>query len=267
LYDPVAKTWHTLPGMVMPRSNPALVRLPDGRVWATGGTGRIYSDRGSINEHGRDLSVSTTSEFWDPKERLWQRGPDLPVPMQEHRALWVANEGAVLLGAGRFPVLLAWKPGDEAVRIVAQMGIERRGGALIPLPGRRVGVVSGIHARMDDEGWGRRNPGSSVVSWTAAPAFLRTGGVWQIARDGGLAARGDRLLAAGGTLTGRLTGSDDQEATRLAELWKGKRGQTTSLPALPFDSRRAEVAWVDERRALIHARGQLALLDLETRNY
>jgi hypothetical protein len=260
LYEPTTKNWRILSDMHMPRGSPALIRLPDGRIWATGGTGRLFSER------GRDLSVSTTSEFWDPKERVWQRGPDLPVPMQGHQAIWVAEEGTVLLGAGRFPVLLAWKPGDKTVHIAAQMSIERRGGALVPLPGRRVGVVSGIHARVYDEGWGRRSPGSSVVTWTAASASPRSG-TWQITGDGGLAVRGNRLLAAGGTLMHTHDGRVSQEATRLAELWEGASDQTISLPPLPFDSRRAEVAWVDEQRALMHASGQLALLDLKTWNY
>ena len=265
LYDPAAKKWLALPAMLMPRNDPALARLPDGRVWATGGEGHIWG--GAPVARGRDLSVSTTSEFWDPKQRVWQRGPDLPVSMQDHQAVWVADEGAVLLGAGRFPVLLAWKPGDEAVRIAAQMGIERRGGALVPLSGRRVGGVSGLSARVNaNEAYGRRSPGASVVAWTAAPASSRSG-TWQIANDGGLSVRGDRLLAAGGTLRNHHDGSVKYEVTRLAELWQGAGGQTVSLPALPFDTRRAEVAWVDEQRALIHESGQLALLDVKTQDY
>jgi hypothetical protein len=105
-----------------------------------------------------------------------------------------------------------------------------------------------------------------VVAWTAVPASPRSG-TWQITGDGGLAVRENRLLAAGGTLMHTHRGGVDQEVTRLAELWEGASDQTISLPPLPFDSYRAEVAWVDERRALIHASGQLALLDLKTLNY
>ncbi|GHT83692.1 hypothetical protein AGMMS49960_12790 [Betaproteobacteria bacterium] len=266
LYDPAAKDWLTLPGMLMPRARPALIRLPDGRIWATGGEGRIFQG-GSPREHGPALSVSTTSEFWDPEQRVWQRGPDLPVPMQDHQAIWVADEATVLLGTGLFPVLLAWKPGDKAVRIAAQMGIERRSGALVPLPGRRVGVVSGITARLGtDEAWGRRSPGASVMTWTAAPASSRSG-TWQIVKEGGLAVRGNRLLAVGGMLGHHHTGSVEHEVSRLAELWQGASAQTVSLPALPFDTRKAEVAWVGEQHALIHTADSLALLDLNTQDY
>ncbi|MDR2164072.1 MAG: hypothetical protein LBO79_00195 [Zoogloeaceae bacterium] len=272
LYEPAARIWHELPAMLIPRDRPALIRLPDGRVWATGGSHQARNPAlarlpdGSFWVTGEN-HPPTTSEFWDPEQRVWQRGPDLPAPMLEHQAVWVAEEGAVLLGAGFFPVVLAWKPGEKAVRVAAQMSIERRGGALMPLPGRSVGVVSGAHARGYDEGWGRRSPGSSVMmTWTTNPAFSLSG-TWQITEDGGLSLRGDRLLAVGGTLTHAHWGQVKQEVTRLAELREDASGQMKNPPALPFDAPWAEVAWMDGRRALIHAEGQLALLDLETQDY
>lgn len=262
LYEPATKSWAKLAPMVSPRARTALVQLPDGRVWASGAA-----------NSGPPYNLSTASELWDPKTRTWQRGPDLPVPMQDHRAVWVAEKGVVLLGAGRFPVVLSWKPGDAQVHVAAQLSIERQGGALVPLVGQKLGVVSGISARVYGEAWGRRSPGASVVSWAQSSPADRSG-VWQITERGGLALHGTLLLAVGGTLTHAHQGSVDSVATRVAELTDPRSGTTTTLRPLPFDAARAEVVPLSKQRAIIHAEaqhdgytGELAILDIGTGQY
>ncbi len=260
LYEPGATSWKTVPGLASERQNAAAILLPDGRLWVSGGG--WAADR-------------TTSELWDPATRRWQRGPDLPVPMSHHRAAWVPESGVVLLGAGTYPVILGWKPGDPApVSVAAPMSIERRLGAMLPLPRQQVAVVSGLSARgCCEEHYGARSPGASVMTWTLQDGQAREP-VFPIVRDGGLALRGSRLLAVGGRLQHTHEGSFAEEDTRLAELMDLRTGALTTLPPLPFPSQRAGVVWLDDQRALVHAErsgdgtpGGLAVLDTTQRRW
>jgi len=233
LYEPAMRAWVSLPAMIMTRNAPSLTLLPDGRVWAAGGT-----------------RTATTSELWDPARRTWQEGPALPVPMAGHRAAWAHEEGAVLLGAGQFPVVLAWKPGDRQVHIAARTSMQRTGGALLALPGARVGIVSGRGAP-DGGAWRGLSPGATVVSLDVSGKAGRIG-LLQQAGNAAFAVSKGRLLAFGGAPGRAVEENDEAESTRLAELVDLATGAATTLPAVPFDLIRAQAAWLDGRYAMVH---------------
>ncbi|MES2322012.1 MAG: hypothetical protein V4633_07110 [Pseudomonadota bacterium] len=240
LYDPASRGWLSLAPIAATRGAPSLTMLADGRVWAAGGKG-----------------AATSSELWDPVRRQWQAGPALPVPMERHQALWVPGQDAVLLGAGSFPTVLSWKPGSAQVSIAAQTSYARVGGALVALSVARLGLVSGRGAR-----------GATVVPWNDADKAVRLG-TWQQAKKTGLSVRAGRLLAMGGT-----PGGEDGSPTGLAELQDLGTGVITTLPSLAPDLGRAQVAWFDDRQAMIHGehghRGEtrvLAVLDTVTGVY
>lgn len=238
LLEPGAAAWQVLPGLLNPaRTRPALVQLPDGRVWASG------SD---------DPEAASSSELWDPATRRWSPGPMLPVPMQEHQAVWSHDRRRVLLANGRHAAVLAWTPGTPMVGVAALPSMQRRGGALVALPGDRLARVSGLSARDMNEAHGRRSPGLDTLA--LAPGPVREGAPQWPALDGaGVARRGDRVLAVGGRLLATFDGSEGYTATALVELHDLARGQVHSLPSLPEPAARAELAWIDDDRALVLA--------------
>ena len=241
LYEPSRRTWRTVGQLAQARSNFTLTLLPDGRVLATGG-----------NE---DYTVGgMTTELWDPKTEQWNPGPLLPVPMREHSAvLWQGK--TVVLAGGRFAGVLAWDIGAPSWRVVGQHAVSRARGGVVLLPNDRLAIVGGWHARIYDEGWGRRTPGYSVVD--LALGAVRTGlpiGLMQL-KKGAFAVHNSRLFAAGGLLTSTFEGSVQDEATALVEVMQGPKHEVKTLPPLPIGTKEAQAAWIDDRRVLTLARG------------
>jgi hypothetical protein len=238
LWDPRARRWETIPGVDVARDRPALIELADGRVWATGGSWLS----------GRD-AMATSSSLWDPATRRWSPGPDLPVPMKRHVAIWSADHRTVLLGAGEHGAVLAWTPGEPVVRIAAAPALQRSLGALLALDDGRVAEVSGLHARAYSEAWGRRSPGASVFD-AAAPDVARDP-LWPQLLGGAVAARGGRVVAFGGRDVQAQAGSRDEDATRAVELQSLASGRVRSLAPLPAPIRDAQALWLDDRRVLV----------------
>lgn len=235
LLEPGATAWQVLPGLLNPaRMRPALVQLPDGRVWASG------SD---------DPEAASSSELWDPVTRRWSPGPALPVPMQDHQAVWSHDRRRVLLANGRHAAVLAWTPGASRVSVAALPALQRRGGAAVALPGDRLARVSGLSARDMDEAHGRRSPGMDTL--VLAPGPVREGApLWPALEGAGMARRGDRVLAVGGRLLATYGGGEERTPTRLVELHDLARGQVHTLEPLPEPATLADVVWLDDDRAL-----------------
>lgn len=241
LYEPTHRAWRTVGRLAQARSNFTLTLLPDGRVLAAGGN--------------QDYTVGgMTTELWDPKTEQWNPGPLLPVPMREHSAvLWQGK--TVVLAGGRFAGVLAWDIGAPSWRVVAQHAMSRARSGVVLLPNDRLAIVGGWHARIYDEGWGRRTPGYSVVD--LARGAVRTGlpiGLMQL-KKGAFAVHGSRLFAAGGLLTSTFEGSVQEEATALVEVMRGPNREVKTLPPLPIGAKEAQAAWIDDRRVLMLARG------------
>ncbi|MBC3919183.1 hypothetical protein H8L32_16950 [Undibacterium sp. CY18W] len=252
LYEPQEKRWYALPEFGQQRVGPALSLLPDGRVWATGGS----SGNGGGNSGG---NAASTSEIWNPASRKWTPGPDLPVPMIEHSSVMLneapGRKATVLLAGGYFPSVLAWHPGDVGDKpvLVAQHAMQRQGAALIPLSNNRLAVISGRRARPNsDESWGRRSEGMSIV-----PLDLNASGkrdaAWIMQVDGGVAEHKGQLIFAGGQLRHSFTGSEDAVSTRLLEVVQLGTGLVRSLPALPVAADKAQLAWLNDGELLLHA--------------
>ena len=241
LWQPRTRRWEVVEGVDKLRDRPVLVELADGRVWASGG---------SLTS-GRD-EMATTSSLWDPVTLRWSPGPDLPVPMKGHRAAWSADHRTVILGAGEHAALLTWTPGDPIVQIAAAPTMQRYVGALLPLPDGRVAVVSGRHALIYEEAWGRRSAGASLFEVATGTVSGRVrAGLWPQTREGAVAVRGDRLVAIGGRLAHAQMGSLDQDATRVVELQSLTSGHVWSLAPVPQPLKRAQAAWLDDHRVLV----------------
>jgi len=92
ILDLKANSWQPGPPMNMPRSDPALQRLPDGKVLVTGGW---------TPELDWQDGPSTSTELWDPKSNRFVPGNSLPLPLARHMALWApAQQGRQLLLLG-----------------------------------------------------------------------------------------------------------------------------------------------------------------------
>jgi hypothetical protein len=239
VYDPAQRAWRKLTGMKAARTDPALVVLPDGRVWATGGTGFAKGD------------APSTSELWSPTTQQWTLGPALPVPMVGHRAVLAHDGASVLLAGGYVPTVLAWKPDQALVGLAAVHGMQRQGAGLVPLPGRRLGLVSGIRSRGYNEAWGQRSEGASVVSLDSAMSGNRAP-VWPLALHGAMAERRGQLLTASGEFAHGYGGSAQTLPSRLLELSDLATGRVTSRQPLPFSARQAQATWQGDHHALIH---------------
>lgn len=260
LWTPGATAWRVLSGMTVPRLDPALSLLPDGRVWAAGG-----------GWNGSQTDAASSSELWDPVQLRWSAGPGLPVPMQGHAAVRSADGARVVLAGGQHSPVLAWVPGARLVTVAAQPGLQRLGAALVPLAGDRLALVAGTVARHGTEAWGRRSPGASIVA--LAPGETRTTtALWPMLTQAGVARRGDHVLAVGGLWRSTHQGSAEELAGRGAELHDLRTGLVTTLPPLPVPVQQAQACWLDERRWLVAATRSvnsgfaawLGVLDLDT---
>lgn len=92
ILDIKGNSWRAGPPMNSPRSDPALQRLPDGKVLVAGGwTPELdYQD-----------GPSTSTELWEPESNRFVAGNSLPLPMARHMALWAPGQQArqlLLLG-------------------------------------------------------------------------------------------------------------------------------------------------------------------------
>lgn len=238
LLDLQRRTWQKLPAMAAGRDRPALLRLPDGRIWASGGGGR-----------GR---TETTSELWDPRRREWSPGPDLPLPMVDHSAVFDAAQGVALLAGGQHAGVVGWRPGSAPAFIAATHAAQRRHAGVFVLPGGRLALAGGDHARHYGEAWGRPTPGIAVVPYLSQPAGQRPP-AWPATHDGALLERDGLLLAVGGYLHHTHHGSDEDAATRLAESLDPDGRTARSLPPLPVSVGPTQAAWIGPRAVLIQA--------------
>lgn len=238
IYDPAKRTWRKLPGMTQARSGPTLTLLPDGRIWATGGEGWKEAE--------------TSSELWNPLSEQWEKGPDLPVPMVDHRALLNERKDTVILAGGYYPNVLAWKMGKAPVFVAGQHASQRRLAGVFLLPGDHLALLGGRYARGYGEGWGRNTPGVSVI-----PLDLSGQGkhppAWPTVTDGALLAGQGLFWAIGGSLYHSHNGRDDNLGTRLVERVDLATGQVRSQPPLPIVAGQTEAAWLKSGEALIHA--------------
>lgn len=239
LYEPAQKAWKKLAGMKVARTNPALTVLPDGRVWATGGTGFSGGD------------APSTSELWSPTTQQWTPGPALPVPMVGHKAVWAHDGASVLLAGGYVPAVLAWKPDQSLVSVAAVHGMQRQGAGLLPLPGKRLALVSGIRSRGYSEAHGYRSEGASVVALDA-PTGGERAPAWPLALHGAMAERRGQLLTASGEFAHGYGGSEQALPSRLLELTDLATGRVSSRLPLPFSARQAQAAWQGDAQALVH---------------
>ncbi|OHC69735.1 MAG: hypothetical protein A2045_11895 [Rhodocyclales bacterium GWA2_65_20] len=258
LLDPKTRSWQKLPGMKQPRTDPALVLLPDGRVWASGGKGWGKAE--------------TSSELWNPVTQAWTAGPDLPVAMVDHTAVLTANRDTALLAGGYFPTILGWKMGFGGVFIAAQHAQQRRNAGVVALPNQRLALLGGRYARQYGEGWGRSTPGVAVVSLDLAASGNRAA-AWPTTRVGALLERQGQVLAVGGLMHHNHNGSDEDLGTRLVERVDSTSGRVTTLTPLPIMAGRTQAAWISDNEALIHAeassseagsRQWLGLIDLHS---
>jgi hypothetical protein len=238
LLEPGAKNWRKLAGMKRARTDPALVLLPDGRIWASGGKGWGKAD--------------SSSELWNPTAQVWTAGPDLPVPMVDHSAVLTANRDAVLLAGGYFSTVLVWRMGAEGVTIAAQHAHQRRKAGVIALPNQGLAMVGGRYARQYGEGWGRSTPGIAIVGLDPAANGKRDA-TWPATHAGALLERQGQILAVGGLMHHNHNGSDEDIGTRLVERVDSASGRVATLPPLPITAGRTQAAWINDSEALIHA--------------
>jgi hypothetical protein len=240
LWHPGKGRWEVVPGVDVLRDRPALIELPDGRVWATGGSWMS----------ARPEMANSTS-FWDPVQRRWTPGPRLPVPMQRHQAVWSADRRSILLGGAQLAPLLSWTPGAADVHIAVAPTLQRHMGALLPLPDGRVAMVSGVHARTYEEGWGRRSSGASIyeIASDADPNPVRQP-LWTQVRDGARAVLGHRLVALGGRLVHAQRGSVDEDSIQAVELQQLDTGRVSTLVPLPWPLQWAQVEWLETDRLI-----------------
>jgi len=92
ILDLKANSWQPGPPMNMPRSDPALQRLPDGKVLVAGGW---------TPELDWQDGPSTSTELWDPESNRFVPGNSLPLPLARHMALWAPGQQGrqlILLG-------------------------------------------------------------------------------------------------------------------------------------------------------------------------
>lgn len=254
VYEPAEKAWKRLTGMKVARTDPALMLMPDGRMWATGGTGFSNGD------------APSTSELWSPITQQWTPGPALPVPMVGHKAVFSHDGASVLLAGGYVPAVLAWKLDQSEITVAAVHGMQRQGAGLVPLPGRRLGLVSGIRSRGYNEAWGQRSEGASVVSLDSAMSG-KGAPVWPLAVHGAMAERQGQLLTASGEFAHGYGGSAQTLPSRLLELTDLATGRVSSRLPLPFSARHAQAAWQGNTQALIHgetAEGSQWLVSVDT---
>lgn len=92
ILDIKANNWRAGPPMNTPRSDPALQRLPDGKVLVAGGwTPELAYQNGP----------SASTELWEPDNNRFVPGNSLPLPLARHMALWApGQEGRQLLLLG-----------------------------------------------------------------------------------------------------------------------------------------------------------------------
>lgn len=238
LFDPLKRTWRKLSGMTRGRRDPVLTLLPDGRIWATGGEGWKEAE--------------TTSELWNPGSEKWEKGPDLPVPMVDHRALLNERKDTVILAGGYYPSVLAWKMDQAPVFIAGQHASQRRLAGVFLLPGERLALLGGRHARGYGEGWGRTTPGVSVIPLDLSGQGKRPP-AWPNVWGGALLAGPGQLWSIGGSLYHSHSGSDQNLGTRLIERVDLATGQVRTQPPLPLVAGQTEAAWLKSGLALIHA--------------
>lgn len=241
LLEPGDKAWRQLKGMAFARANPALLVLPDGRVWASGGD----------VDAGKSMTA-TTSELWDPVKESWQPGPDLPMPMVEHQALLSGDRKTAYLAGGYFPSVLGWTLGADGPTIAAEHAEMRRNASVFLLPGDRMALLGGRHARTYDDAWGRTTPGVSIITPNAAAQAKRPA-TWPTLQGAAVVERGGRLLAIGGRLVHTHTGSAEELDSRLVERHDLLTGRVSTLRSLPIPPGRTQAVWVDERTVLVHA--------------
>ncbi|RIX42990.1 MAG: hypothetical protein D3M94_17190 [Rhodocyclales bacterium GT-UBC] len=238
LFDPEKRSWRKLTGLPRPRNDPALTLLPDGRIWATGGSGWRMAE--------------TTSELWNPQTQTWSPGPDLPVPMVDHRAVLNDRRDTVLLAGGYHPAVLGWKMGKDGVFVAARHGEQRRLAGVVGLPGDRLVLTGGRHARDYGEGWGRSTAGLSVLNVDSNGSGTHLP-VWPITRSGALLERQGQLFAIGGLLHHAHNGSEDDNGSRLVERFDTAKGLYQTLPPLPLVAGPTQAAWISEQEILVHA--------------
>jgi hypothetical protein len=237
LFDPVSQEWQKLDGMQHSRSYPALILLPDGHIWATGGQGRNKSE--------------TTSELWNPQTKTWSSGPDLPIPMVNHTAVLNEQRDTVLLAGGYFSTVLAWKMDHSGVFVAAQHSVQRNGAGVFPYSGKLV-LAGGRYARRYGEGHGRHTPGILLIPY-GLTANSKRHTVWPFIQHGALLENQGQLIAIGGLLRHNHNGSDEALGSRLVERIDIETGQVHTLPSLPIVVKSTQAAWIGNESILLNA--------------
>jgi len=91
LYDPRTGTWTATGSMVTPRFGNPLTLLPDGKVLATGGCGRVAST-------GPCATIVASAEVYDPHTGRWSRTGSMDTPRYGHTATLLPNGNALIIG-------------------------------------------------------------------------------------------------------------------------------------------------------------------------
>ncbi|MCZ4500632.1 MAG: Kelch domain protein [Marmoricola sp.] len=205
IYDPATKTWTTTQPMSVPRGQPTLLRLKDGRVIAVGG---------ESSDLKHDLR---SAEIYDPKTGSWRR----TAPMRHARvdeAAEVLPNGSVLVAGGldgtkSLSTSEIWNPRTGRWHAGASMPAARGDAAVAKLPGGDLLVAGGFNSH--------RKPMSSVLRYDYRAGTWRSVAAMKQAQADSRAVvlRSGRILVAG-----------DEDRGEVYDAAKNKWRSTGYLP-------------------------------------
>jgi hypothetical protein len=131
LYNPATRRWTATGDMVIGRSYPAAVLLPNGKVLVTGGV--------NLNAGG----FLSSAELYDPATETWTATGGMTVPHSQHTATLLTNGLVLVAGGVGVRIAELYNPATGTWTATLSMNIARRLHTATLLPDGKVLVAGG----------------------------------------------------------------------------------------------------------------------------